>query len=283
MQELATRTLVEGLVFGEGPRWRDNKLYVADMHAQRVVTVDLEGRVDEVVRVPERPSGLGWLPDGRMLIVSMEDAQLVTLEGSGLKSYCDLGPHCSGTPNDMVVDAQGRAYVGNFGFDLTGGEEPKTAELVLVDKGRARVVADGLHFPNGSVITPDGRTLIVAETFGAVLTAFDIDPADGGLSGRRVYAAVPDKTPDGICLDAEGAIWIASFLTGEYLRVREGGEITHRIATGGDPAVACMLGGPERKTLFMLTSDTDIERLAKSDSRCRIEIAEVEVPGAGLP
>ena len=282
MQELTARKIADGLVFGEGPRWRNGKLYVSDMHAGRVVTVDLDGRIEEVARVPERPSGLGWLPDGRLLIVSRDESQLVTLEGGGLKSYCDLAPYCSSTPNDMVVDERGRAYVGNFGFDLNSGEDPKPAELVLVEDGRARVVARDLSFPNGTVITPDGRSLIVAETFGAVLTAFDIE-TDGSLSGRRTYAEVPEKTPDGICLDAEGGVWISSFLTGEYLRVREGGEVTHRIFTGGDPAVACMLGGPDRKTLFMLTSDTDIERLAKSDSRCRIEVAEVDVPGAGLP
>lgn len=284
MQELSSRVLAEGLVFGEGPRWREGRLFVSDMHGGRVVAVDMEGRVEEIVAVPERPSGLGWLPDGRMLIVSMEDAQLYTLEGGGLKSYCDLAPHCSSTPNDMIVDDRGRAYVGNFGFDLTGGEEPKTAELVLVEKGEARKVADDLNFPNGAVITPDGRTLIIAETFGTTLTAFDIDSSDGSLSGRRQWAALGERTPDGICLDAEGAVWISSFLTGEYARVREGGEVTHLVKTANKhPAVACMLGGPDGRTLFMLTSDTDVERLATGDSACRIEICEAPAARAGLP
>ncbi len=284
MQELSSRVLTRGLVFGEGPRWRDDKLYVADMHAERVITVGMDGGVEEVVRVPNRPSGLGWLPDGRMLIVSMEDAQLLTLEGGGLKSYCDLGPHCRSTPNDMVVDAQGRAYVGNFGFDLTAGADPENAELVMVENGEARKVADDLNFPNGTVITPDGRTMIIAETFGAILTAFDIDPSDGSLSNRRVWAPLGERTPDGICLDADGAVWVSSFMTGEYIRVREGGEITHVVKTeGSHPAVACMLGGPDGRTLFMLTADTDVERLAKSDSECRIEVCEAPAARAGLP
>ncbi len=284
MQELSSRLLTRGLVFGEGPRWRDGKLYVSDMHAGRVVAVGMDGGVEEIVSVPNRPSGLGWLPDGRMLIVSMEDSQLVTVEGGGLKSYCDLAPHCTSTPNDMVVDEKGRAYVGNFGFDLTSGEDPKSAELVLVENGEARQVADDLNFPNGTVITPDGRMMIIAESFGSLLTAFDIDPNDGSLSNRRVWASTGERTPDGICLDAEGAIWISSFMTGEYVRLLEGGEVTHSVKTeGGHPAVACMLGGPDGKTLFMLTSDTDIERLAKSDSECRIEVCEAPAARAGLP
>ena len=284
MQELKSRVLADGLVFGEGPRWRDGRLYVSDMHAARVIAVDMNGAVEEIVAVPERPSGLGWLPDGRLLIVSMEDAQLLTYDGSRLESYCDLAPHCSSTPNDMVVDERGRAYVGNFGFDLTAGAEPTTAELVLVENGQARKVADDLNFPNGSVITPDGRTLIIAETFGATLTAFTIDASDGSLSGRREWAGLGERTPDGICLDADGAVWVSSFMTGEYIRVLEGGEITHVVKTDGQhPAVACMLGGPDGRTLFMLTSDTDVERLAKSDSACRIEVCEAPAARAGLP
>ena len=283
MQKLESRVLATGLVFGEGPRWRDGKLWVSDMHGLRVVTVDEAGAIDEVVRVPERPSGLGWLPDGRLLVVSMEDYQLLTFDGTELKSYCDLRPHCNGTPNDMVVDAQGRAYVGNFGFDILSGAEQRSTRLVLVEDGQARAVGEDLVFPNGMVIAPNGRTLIVAETFAARLSYFDIDPQTGSLGARRVFAELPDRTPDGICLDEAEGVWVSCFMSGEYLRVRRGGEITHRISAGNDRAVACMLGGADRKKLFLLTADTDIERLHHSDSKCRVEVADVEVPGAGLP
>lgn len=283
MQALSSSVLATGFIFGEGPRWRDGRLVMADMHGLRVVSIGMDGSVEDIVKVPERPSGLGWLPDGRMLIVSMEDAKLMTYAGGKLEVYCDLAPHCASTPNDMVVDNQGRAYVGNFGFDLIAGDEPKSAELVLVEDGKARKVADDLNFPNGTVISPDGRTLIIAETFGTKLTAFDINPSDGSLSGRRVFAELGERTPDGICLDADGAVWVSSFMTGEYVRVLDGGEITHRVDCGDDCAVACMLGGPDGRTLFMLTADTDVERLAKSDSKCRVEITEAPAPRAGCP
>jgi sugar lactone lactonase YvrE len=182
----------------------------------------------------------------------------------------------------MVVDAQGRAYIGNFGFDLFVGEPPKPAEIVLVTpEGKARVVARDMEFPNGSVITPDGRTLIVGESFGARLTAFDIE-SDGSLSRRRVWAETPGASPDGICLDEETAIWAASPLSDELLRVCEGGRITHRIRPGARP-YACMLGAPDRRTLFILTAETHIPEEAVAKRSGRIETLRVEVAGAGLP
>jgi sugar lactone lactonase YvrE len=275
--------LVEGLAFPEAPRWHDGQLWFSDFFTRRVMRVNSRGIASVVVEVPGQPSGLGWLPDGRLLIVSMTDRRLLRLEDQGLATVAnlrDLAPfHC----NDMVVDRQGRAYIGNFGFDLAARAAVSPTVLIMVTpEGQARIVAEDLLFPNGSVITPDGRTLIVAETFGRRLTAFDI-ALDGSLSGRRTWAGLKEAMPDGICLDAEGAIWVASPQTAEVLRVLEGGEITHRVPVINQ-AIACMLGGADRRTLFILTARLlfDEER-SRSLRTGRIETVRVEVPGAGLP
>ena len=274
--------ILDGLCFGEGPRWHDGKLWFSDMHAPWVMTVDLAGKSEKIVEVPGHPSGLGWLPDGRLLVVSMEDRRLLRLDPGGLTEVADLSTlapfHC----NDMTVDRHGRAYVGNFGFDLHHGATPTATNLVLVEPdGRARIVADDMQFPNGTVITPDGRTLIIGESFAARLTAFDIE-ADGSLSNRRVWAQLERDTPDGICLDAEGAIWMASPISHSVVRVRQGGEITHRV-TVEKQAFACMLGGPQRRTLFICTATDGAPETAQRLRDGRIEIVEVGVPGAGLP
>jgi sugar lactone lactonase YvrE len=276
-------TLLDGLVFGEGPRWHEGRLWLSDMHAHTVLTVDLDGKREDVLHVPGKPSGLGWLPDGRLLVVSMEDRKLLRREANGaLVLHADLARlarfHC----NDMVVDARGRAFVGNFGFDLDAGETPCPTELIRVDPdGRAGVAASELRFPNGSVITPDGTTLIVGESFGGCLTAFTI-AADGALTERREWARLEKAVPDGICLDAESAIWVASPLSNEVLRVREGGEVTQRIPTGR-PAIACMLGGPDRRSLFVLSADSFRAEEAIQKRSARVAVVRVDVPGAGFP
>lgn len=276
-------TLLDGLRFGEGPRWHDGKLYFSDMHANHVMTVDLEGRSAVVCEVPNNPSGLGWLPDGTMLIVSMTDRKVMRMErGGALKVHADLSAlapfHC----NDMVVDSKGRAYVGNFGYDLHKGEKARGTVLIMVTlDGKPRVVADDLMFPNGTVITRDGKTLVVGESFGRRLTAFDI-AADGSLANRRVWADLGNNVPDGIALDAEGAIWVASPMSSEVIRVREGGEVSERIKVATD-AFACMLGGADRKTLFVLTSASSDPAACLANATGKVEITKVEVPGAGLP
>jgi sugar lactone lactonase YvrE len=276
------KAILDGLYFPEGPRWHDGKLWFSDMHGHRVMTVGLDGTAAAVVDVPAAPSGLGWLPDGRLLIVSMEDRRLLRLDPSGLTEVADLSRLATFHCNDMVVDAQGRAYVGNFGFDLHGGATPAPAPILLVlPSGEVRVAADELQFPNGTVITPDGRTLIIGESFAARLTAFDV-AADGSLSNRRVWATLSSGVPDGICLDAEGAIWVASPISAEVLRVREGGEVTDRVAVEKQ-AFACMLGGPERRHLFICTASSGDPKIARDLRDGRIEVVEVEVPGAGLP
>lgn len=278
-----TQVLVDGMAFGEGPRWRQGRLWCSDMHQHRVVAVDLDGSVETICEVPNQPSGLGWLPDGRLLVVSMTDRRVLRLETTGeLVVHADLSSLASWHCNDMVVDMNGRAYIGNFGFDILAAEPvPAPAELVAVEPdGSARLVADDLHFPNGAVITPDD-TLIVAETWGGRLTAFDI-AANGDLSRRRVWADLAGGVPDGICLDAEGAVWYADPRHRAAVRVAEGGAELDRVETE-QGCYACMLGGPDRTTLFLLTAATSEPVAAAETCSARVETTTVAVGGAGLP
>lgn len=277
-----TKVILDGLAFLEGPRWRDGRLWLSDMHDYRVLTVTPEGETETVATVPNCPSGLGWLPDGRLLVVSMNDRRLLRQEGDELVLHADLSELAPHHTNDMVVAASGRAYVGNFGFDYQK-DPPKNTVLIAVETdGSARVVADDLAFPNGCVITPDGATLVVAESWAGRLTAFEV-AADGSLGGRRVFAKLPEGVlPDGICLDAEGAIWVASPTSSDVLRVREGGQVEERVDVGR-MAIACMLGGDDRRTLYVLTSETTDGDEARALRSARVEAVEVEVPGAGLP
>ncbi len=278
-----TEILAEGLCFGEGPRWRDGALWVSDMHAHQVIKVSEQGTVTPVVEVTNRPSGLGWLPDGDLLIVSMTDQTLLRFDGKALSTHADLSELASFHCNDMVVDSSGRAYVGNFGFDLSAGAKPGPAELICVEPdGSARVVADELMFPNGAVISADGRRLIIAETFGARLSAYDITES-GDLENRRTWADLPGgAVPDGICLDAEGGIWSASPTTCECLRQVEGGEITHRVAVD-QGAFACMLGGSQGTTLYILTAGSSDPEECAANRRGRIECWQAPYPSAGWP
>ena len=283
--ELVLQPYVKELAFPESPRWHDGALWFSDFYTRRVNRATPDGRVETVVEVPGQPSGLGWLPDGRLLVVSMNDRRLLRLDGGALTVAADLSALAPAPCNDMLVDAKGRAYIGNFGFDLQARAPFASTSLIMVTpEGAARVVATDMHFPNGTVLTPDGSTLIVGESYGQRLTAFDV-LADGSLANRRVWAQLHGKGvgPDGICLDAEGAVWLASPVTREVLRVREGGQITHRIPTA-DQAVACMLGGADRRTLFVATGRvlvTPEESLAHRSGM--ISSVRVEVPGAGMP
>jgi sugar lactone lactonase YvrE len=278
-----TETLADGFEFLEGPRWRDGRLWMSDSFGGQVFTVGPDGGVETVVEVPGKPSGLGFLPDGTPLIVSMKDQRVLRLENGELICHAELGPLVTGDSNDMVVDAQGRAYVGNFGFDLFGGADFQTANLIMVSPtGEAQVVAEEVEFPNGTVIFPGGEVLVVAETFGHRLTAFDV-ASDGTLSNRRVFADLGEYGPDGICLDQEGAIWVSAFNHGVFLRVLEGGMITHRVDLTDRHAVACQLGGSDGHTLFCLTCEGAWEEICAGRARARVEVATVDVPGAGSP
>ncbi len=275
-------TLLDGLIFAEGPRWHGGKLWFSDMHDQKIFTLDMAGNQELVHAADDDTSGLGFAPDGTLLFVSMHDRKLMRLDDGKASEVANLAGLATFHCNDMITDAKGRSYVGNFGFDLHGGEEPSASNLVMVDTdGTVSIAASGLMFPNGMVITPDGKTLIVGETFGACLTAFDI-AEDGTLSNRREWANIAPSVPDGICLDAEGAIWVASPTTQDVIRIKEGGEVTDRLKVSTN-AFACMLGGDDGKTLFVLTSEeSDPVKLAGRRTG-KIEIVHVDVPRAGRP
>ncbi len=285
--ETKTTVLVDNLRFPESPRWHEGQLWCCDYFARRVVQIDLHGEVQSVMTLPDLPAALGWSPAGRLLVVSGRNRRLLILEDGGFVEAADLSHLVSYPCSDMVIDGQGRAYLGNIGFDFGNPQAtPKPGSILLATpEGSARVVADGLAFPNGMVITRDQHTLIVAESYAARLTAFQIQP-DGSLSHRRIWAQFDDGTregriaPDGICLDAEGAVWVASPRARQVLRVREGAEIMQRIPMDTIP-LACILGGRERRTLFITTT----ESLNPGDTNAvgRIETIEVDVPGAGLP
>lgn len=275
-------TLLDGLTFGEGPRWHGGKLWFSDFYSHRVMTVDLAGKAETILEVPQRPSGLGWTPAGELLVVSMLDQRVLRFDGKATHLHADIAALAGGPCNDMVVDAQGRAYVGNFGYDRHNGAPEKSACIALVGTdGKAVSAAEGLTFPNGMVITPDGKTLIVGETFAQRLTAFDIR-ADGMLINRRVFAETPGCFPDGICLDAEGAVWVTNPQGDSVLRVFEGGRVAQKVFTGERRSYACMLGGADRRTLFVVTNVGSGPAVAEKKAG-RIETVQVDVPGVGLP
>lgn len=275
-------TLLDGLTFPEGPRWHQNRLWFSDFYNQCVVAVGLDGKAETMLTVPQIPSGLGWMPDGTLLVVSMNDKKLMRVQDGQLVVHGDLSALAGGPCNDMVVDAQGRAYVGNFGYERFKGEDPRAAKLARVDPdGSVSLVAEDMLFPNGTVITPDGKRLIIGETMGNRLTQFDIRP-DGSLSNRRIFAAVDGLFPDGICLDTDGAVWVADPRGNRIVRVREGGVIADTIPLPNRQSYACMLGGADRRTLFICTAPgSGPERSGKTDGK--IEVVRVAVPGAGLP
>jgi sugar lactone lactonase YvrE len=300
MADRAIRTVLDGMSYLEGPRWHAGRLYVSDFYTGDVVAVDLDGGADPqtVTNVPAQPSGLGWMPDGSMLVVSMRDRRVLRArDGGAPEAHADLSELAPWHLNDMVVDGRGRAFVGNFGFDLMSGAPIRTAGIIRVDAdGSATVVADDLAFPNGTVILPDARTLVVAETLGGRLTAFDLGD-DGSLSNRRVWAKLSDTAdtddlgeliaaggvaPDGMALDAEGAIWVADALGGPVLRVREGGEILEEISPGTS-VFACALGGADGRTLVMCAAPSFAEHERRETREAVLLACEVDVPRAGLP
>jgi sugar lactone lactonase YvrE len=271
--------LVEGLVFGEGPRWRGDRLWFSDMHGEAVHTVDRNGRLETVVEVPgRRPSGLGFLPDGSLLIVSMVEREVLRWDGTDLTVHADLRALVPDGCNDMVVDAHGNAYVGSF----PPASDPDGVLVLVRPDGASEIAARDVRFPNGCVIADDGRTLIVAESLGRRFTRFTI-AADGTLSDRAVFADVAPRGPDGICLDAEGAVWAAMTLAREFVRVAPGGEILETIAIDDRLAIACALGGPNLCTLFFCTALEHAPDALRGSRDATIHVVEVDVPGTGSP
>jgi sugar lactone lactonase YvrE len=272
-----TTVLADDLGFPEAPRWHDGRLWFSDFSDRVVRRLAPDGELEVALELDDSPSGLGWLPGGDLLVVSMVRRALLRVGEDGPRPHADLSGSTRFRANDMVVDAAGRAYVSSFGFDLESGADPEPTDLVRVDPdGTVAVAAEDLVFPNGMVLSPDGRTLVVAETYAARLTAFDV-ATDGGLSGRRVFAELPGVAPDGICLDAEGQVWVATARTSEVLRVREGGAVTARVAVGsGSLSYACALGGTEGRTLFVCTAPS----WRPGPRAGRIEAVQVEVGAA---
>jgi sugar lactone lactonase YvrE len=277
------RVVLDGLWFPEGPRWHDGALYFSDMHGRAAWRLAPDGRAGKIGEFDDEVSGLGWLPDGTMLVVSMSQRHLLRLKDGRAEVAVDLSAHVPNRINDMVIDAAGRAYVGNFGFNLFAGEEPRPTGLACVDPGgQVRMVAGELNFPNGMVITPDGKTLIVGETLGERMTAFTIQP-DGALTNRRVFASMAGLIPDGCCLDAEGAVWVAWPGSNKVVRLRDGGEIADTIELPGRHAYACMLGGADRRDLYICTALGHMPEVVKAVAGGKIEVVRVDVPGAGWP
>ncbi len=276
---LGPAILAEGFCFGEGPRWFEGLLWFSDMLGEAVHTVDLSGSVTTVAVPGHAPSGLGFRPDGSLLITSTERRQVLRYDGDSIAVIADLGDLVTANLGDMVVDDAGRAFIGS--------QARENGTIIRLDPahdddGAATVVADGLDFPNGMAITEDRTTLIVAESTGRRLTAFTLD-AEGGLHDRRVFADGLDGPPDGIAIDAEGGVWTAMTLAHEFQRVTDGGAVTDRIDIGDRTAIACALGGPERRMLFLVsTTDAYPERLVGT-RLSRIDTTIVDIPGAGSP
>ena len=275
------QTLITGLALGESPRWHADRLWLSDWGAHEVLAVDLSGKREVIATVQSLPFCIDFLPDGRLLVVS--DKQLLRREPDGsLATYADLTDLSPYGWNELVVDGRGNAYVNNVNFDFPGGAfAPGILALVTPD-GTVRQVADGVAFPNGMVVTPDNTTLILAESYGKQLTAFHIE-ADGSLSNRRVWANLTGGFPDGICLDAEGAVWYADVPNQRCVRVREGGEVLQTIDLDRG-CFACMLGGVENRTLFMVAAAWG-EAASMADGQRTGQVLSVEAPAphAGWP
>ena len=285
----AATVIHEGLAFGEGPRWRDGKLWYSDFYRHAVYTLDNDGSETKVVDVPGQPSGLGWLPDGRLLVSSMTDRKVMRLEPDGsLVEHADLSEVAGFHVNDLLTDSEGRAYVGNFGYDLHADMGRREIPAILADEtagatslalvhpdGRVEVAAEGVRFPNGMALIDGGRTLVLAETLRMQLTAFDV-AADGTLSNRRVYASTAEQmaAPDGICADPEGGVWVATALSPNVIRFAEGGEVTGTVETS-QIVYACALGGEDGRTLYAMTAPSSDPSVVDGQRLGRIEAATV--------
>jgi sugar lactone lactonase YvrE len=274
--------LADDFVFLEAPRWHEGRLWVTDVFDSIVYTVELDGRRSVVFSgLPPRPNSIGFLPNGTLVIVSSVNKQLLKLVDARLELHADLSAHAAGDLNDFVIDGSGRIYVGNFGYDLFGGAPVMPTQIHSVGlDGAVSIACGGLEFPNGTVITGDGRKLIVAETWAGRLTAFERDRT-GNLSNPHTYALLGDRQPDGICIDRDDGIWVSSFSTGEVIRVLEGGQVTDRVAFRGS-AVACQLGGDDGKTLFCTTYDGTIADQQQKLRRGAIHTVRVDVARASI-
>ena len=280
--ETGLKTLLDGGRYFEGPRWHDGRLWFVDCMARTLLSVNLSGERREHATFDDTPCGTGILPDGRIVVLTMNRKQIFAFADERLSLYADLAGVAAGTIDDMIVDGLGRAYVGDLGFHLPPPpDRGAVGRILLVTPDcEARVVAEGLRFPNGIAVSSDHNRLVVAEMDGACLADYEIEP-DGGLRLRTRLGRMND--PDGICLDRDGAVWVASFSEDAFIRIGRNGEELQRIAVPGRRALACALGGPDRKTLFGLSAATSYEELRQRKSSSRIDVVEVETEGAGFP
>lgn len=284
---MMTQTGLSGVLDGgryfEGPRWRAGRLWFVDCMDRTLLSIAPSGQCQQHAKFEDdTPCGLGVLPDGRIVVLTMFRKRLLTYRDGQLSLYADLSGIATGTIDDMIIDGLGRAYVGDLGFDLPPPpDRGAVGRIILVmPDGEARIVADGLRFPNGIAISADHDRLVVAEMDGECLAEYDIE-ADGGLKFRCRFGQM--KSPDGICLDREGAVWVAAFDEDAFIRVDRSGNELQRIEVSGRRAIACVLGGPERQTLFCLSAATSYEELRQGKSSARIDTVDVEIPGAGNP
>ena len=280
---MTLRCVLDGGRYFEGPRWHAGRLWFVDCMERTLLSLSPSGEREQHAKFEDdTPCGIGILPDGRLVVLTMYRKRLMTYADGGLSLYADLSGIATGTIDDMIIDGLGRAYVGDLGFDMPPPPDrgaPGRIILVMPD-GAARVVAEGLRFPNGIAVSADHRRLVVAEMDGACLADYDIEP-DGGLKFRGRFGSM--KSPDGICLDQEGAVWVASFEEDAFIRLDAGGRELQRIEVPGRRALACVLGGPERRTLFCLSAATSYEELRQRKSSSRIDAVDVEIAGAGYP
>lgn len=278
---ISVRTIAKGFVYPECPRWHDERLWFADQHAGLVHVLDGAAARLESFSIPGGPVGMGWLPNGDLLVVSMHERKLYRRDSNGrLSLHADLAGVHPFHSNDMVVDAKGRAYVGNIGFDFYAGDAPTPTNMAMVTpEGEVSIAADGLMCPNGAVITPDGRALIVAESMAHRLTIFDVS-ADGCFSNRRLFAALDGHVPDGICLDAEDHVWAASPYEKVVLRVSPAGEIVNRIEIPDANPYACMLGGADGRDLFICVAPHHDPEITVKLRGGRIDLFRAAAPAA---
>jgi sugar lactone lactonase YvrE len=278
MKTYKANTVADGFIFLEAPKWHDGKVWMTDVMGKAVYSVTEDGTTEKVCDVPGMPAGIGFLSDGSLIIASLADRKLLKWKDGALSDFRDLSA-LPGPPNDFAIDAQDRIYLGNFGCDFHGGEALRPTALVRLDPdGLITEVAQEMEFPNGAVIINDGRTLVVNETWAGRITAFDL-AEDGTLSNRRIYANLGDHQPDGMCADAEDAIWVGSYNTGHFLRVLDGGEITDRIQFDGG-GVSCVIGGADGHTLFMTAYIGEEAAIAEGKRQAGLFSAKV---GVGAP
>ena len=271
---------IEGKYF-EGPRWHHGRLWFVDSVAMKLHRASLDGACETVCAIPGIAGGLGFLPNGEPVITSMFDRKLLTFANGKVSTLCDLSSIAAGSIDDMIIDGNGRIFVGDLGFDLMKGGSHEHGQIILVTpSGDARVVARSLHFPNGIAVSALGGRLVVAESDGNRLAEFAI-ASDGSLDLKRRFGSFIE--PDGICLDSEGAVWTALFQEDAFVRVDAAGQALDRVSVAGRRAVACALGGEDRRTLFCISAVTTHEDLMRGNSSARIDTVRIEVPGAGFP